>query len=277
MYPMNQIERCLNREEILVAGHRGMKALYPENTLFSMGKALRAGVDMIETDLNRTKDGEIVLLHDLRVDRTTTGSGPVGSMTLKELKSLDAGSPFSPEYRGLAVPTLREFCAFLRTWPELLLNIEFKDYARETMDEAVSILGQEGLLGRCVFACFHADVCAYLHDAYGLKVQGFPEEYMIGWQEDTYSKLFAVGISLALFADMPNMRVLTPETVREFEELGLEPWCFCPDDERSVEWAVACGAKLMTCNNPLPALRVLEQRGLHPRRIAQGSLPGSCR
>ena len=103
MYPMNQIERCLNREEILVAGHRGMKALYPENTLFSMGKALRAGVDMIETDLNRTKDGEIVLLHDLRVDRTTTGSGPVGSMTLKELKSLDAGSPFSPEYRGLEI------------------------------------------------------------------------------------------------------------------------------------------------------------------------------
>ena len=267
MYAIDSIDRCLNRDEVLVAGHRGMKALYPENTLYGMVKALEAGVDMIETDLNLTRDGEVVVIHDNSVDRTTNGSGWVRDKTLKEIKALEAGSFFDPVYRGLAVPTLKEFCQLIRPFKELLLNVEIKEYTHQTVDAALEILGQEGMLGRCVFAAFHAPTCAYLHDAYGVKVQGFPAEYMMDFQKDTYSKLFAVGISLSPFPDMPDMRVLTPQLVREFEEMGLEPWCFCPDNRESVTWALECGAKLLTCNNPLPALEILKEKGLHPRQI----------
>ena len=49
--------------------------------------------------------------------------------------------------------------------------------------------------------------------------------------------------------------------------MGLEPWCFCPDNRESVTWALECGAKLLTCNNPLPALEILKEKGLHPRQI----------
>ena len=96
MYRTDTIRRVLNRDEILVAGHRGMKALYPENTLLSMREALLHGVDMIETDLNLTKDKEVVVMHDNTVDRTTNGTGFIRDMTLEEFRRLN-GIPFVPQ------------------------------------------------------------------------------------------------------------------------------------------------------------------------------------
>ena len=64
-----------DRNNIVVAGHRGYRAKYPENTLVSFSKALELGVDMIEFDLNLTKDKRLVVIHDQKVDRTTDGTG----------------------------------------------------------------------------------------------------------------------------------------------------------------------------------------------------------
>ncbi|MEG1390910.1 MAG: glycerophosphodiester phosphodiesterase family protein [Angelakisella sp.] len=269
-FKMNTVLRVLNRDEIVVAGHRGMKSLYPENTLLSMQEALDAGVDMIETDLNLTKDKVVVVMHDNSIDRTTNGHGFIRDMTLEELKQYDTGGYMGKQFEGLKVPTLREFCQLIDPYKELLLNIEIKERTHETVDLSMGILQEFGLIERSVFTCFDAAIVEYMHDRYGVLCQGFPKEYMDNFRDGpdgTYSKLFAVGIAMKV-AEGSNHRKLTPELVKEFEAMGIEPWCYCPDTDDLVEEAVRCGAKLMTCNNPLPALRILKEKKLHPRSIA---------
>ncbi len=268
---MNKIERVLNRDEIVVAGHRGMKYFYPENTLLSIQEALNHGVDMLEIDLNLTRDKHVVVIHDNTIDRTTNGKGYVHDMTLEELKSYDAGSYKGKQFEGLKVPTLRELCQLCEPYKELLFNVEIKERTHETVDLAFEILREFGLMERCVFTCFDASIVAYMFDSYGVKCQGFPKEYMdnfVDGENGTYSKLFAVGISMTPSETKSERRILSKEIVKEFEDMGIEPWCYCPDDDGMVEEAIACGARLMTCNNPLPALRILKEKALHPRCIS---------
>jgi len=97
----------IQRKPILI-GHRGAASLAPENTLASFRKALENGAEMVELDVQRTKDGHLVVIHDDSVDRTTDGKGLVKDMTLGELKALDAGSWFSYEFKGEKIPTLEE-------------------------------------------------------------------------------------------------------------------------------------------------------------------------
>ena len=94
------LKRLENRAEVIVAGHRGMKAFYPENTLLSFQKALDLKVDMLEIDLNLTRDKQVVVIHDNTLDRTTDGAGFVHDFTLDEIKKLDAGKWFAAEFAG---------------------------------------------------------------------------------------------------------------------------------------------------------------------------------
>ncbi|SNZ17972.1 glycerophosphoryl diester phosphodiesterase [Terribacillus aidingensis] len=88
-------------KELLVIAHRGASAVEPEHTFPAYDQALEDGADYIEIDLRKTADGELIAMHDDRVDRTTDGEGLVENMTLKELKTLDAGE-------GQSVPSLKE-------------------------------------------------------------------------------------------------------------------------------------------------------------------------
>lgn len=250
------IKRLEDRAEILVAGHRGIKTFYPENTLLSFKKALELKVDMIEFDLNLTKDKQIVIIHDNTLERTTNGTGLIHDYALCKIKQMDAGKWFAPEFEGLKIPTLIEFCDLISPYDDLLLNVEIKEKTHETVDIAMQVLKEYGLIERSVFTCFDAEIIGYMHDGYGVKTQGFPGFLMQNFVEGetgTYAKLYAVGIA---------MKYLTPELVQEFEARGILPWAYCPDTGEQVNQAVECGARLVTVNNPEPALRVLGEKGL---------------
>ena len=90
-----------------IYGHRGMVAKYPENTMAGFKACVDAGLS-IELDVYLTKDGVPVVIHDETVDRTTSGSGSVMNMTLREIKALDAGSWYDPKFKSEKVPTLGE-------------------------------------------------------------------------------------------------------------------------------------------------------------------------
>lgn len=91
-----------------IIAHRGSKGTRPENTLISFQTAIDEGADGIETDVHFSKDNQLVVMHDETVDRTTNGSGRIVDKNLAEIKHLDAGIRFSPEFKGTAVPTLQE-------------------------------------------------------------------------------------------------------------------------------------------------------------------------
>ncbi|MHB2020850.1 MAG: glycerophosphodiester phosphodiesterase [Candidatus Xenobia bacterium] len=91
---------------LYVVGHRGDASLAPENTMASFRAAYDHGVDMIELDARRTRDGVLVLSHDPTVDRCTNGHGLIRAMTFAQVESLDAGSKFGKAFAGEKIPTL---------------------------------------------------------------------------------------------------------------------------------------------------------------------------
>ena len=100
------------REPQMLA-HRGLVRHAPENTLPAFAAAVELGLS-IELDVYQTRDGQLVVIHDATVDRTTNGTGNVGDMTLEQIKKLDAGKWFHPRFAGLRVPTLDEAFQLIR-------------------------------------------------------------------------------------------------------------------------------------------------------------------
>jgi glycerophosphoryl diester phosphodiesterase len=110
----------------LIIAHRGDSAHHPENTLASFAAALQTGAAIVEFDVHLTKDGEVVVIHDPTVDRTTNGRGTVKQMTLGELRRLSAGYPtrFGAAYAGERVPTLAEALGLLRERAQAMIEIK---------------------------------------------------------------------------------------------------------------------------------------------------------
>ncbi|MBC1799534.1 glycerophosphodiester phosphodiesterase [Listeria booriae] len=112
-----------------IFAHRGSKGTHPENTMPAFLEAVRVGADGIELDVQLSKDGVPVVIHDDKVNRTTNGSGLVCELTLKELKKLDAHQGYRKRFAALfkktKIPTLQEVLQTLNKYP-LILNIELK-------------------------------------------------------------------------------------------------------------------------------------------------------
>ena len=105
--------------------HRGFSGRYPENTMLAFQKALDAGADGIEFDVHLSKDGELVIIHDELLDRTTNAAGLVQDRTLRELRELDASADFPGVYGKNQIPTLEEYFELIRG-KNILTNIEIK-------------------------------------------------------------------------------------------------------------------------------------------------------
>lgn len=96
----------------------------PENTLLSFEEAIKQGADFIELDVRQTADGQIVVIHDETLDRTTNGTGPVGTMRLAELKELDAGGWMGSGFAGQRIPTLLEVLDLTNNRVSLVIEIK---------------------------------------------------------------------------------------------------------------------------------------------------------
>lgn len=106
--------------------HRGFSAKYPENTMTAFEKAVEAGCDGIETDVQLTKDNVLVLCHDETLDRTTNNTGFISQYTYKELKSMDFGIKFGDKFKNTTIPTLEELLSYCKE-KSVYLNLELKN------------------------------------------------------------------------------------------------------------------------------------------------------
>jgi glycerophosphoryl diester phosphodiesterase len=109
-----------------IIGHRGGKAGYPENTLINFRRAVSCGADGVEFDVQMTKDGEVVVIHDELIDRTMNGRGLVKNYTLKELKKMNVGEYLDPKFMEEQIPTLAEVLEIAMYLP--IINIELKTF-----------------------------------------------------------------------------------------------------------------------------------------------------
>jgi glycerophosphoryl diester phosphodiesterase len=140
----------------LILAHRGARDRAPENTMAAFRLAAEMGAHGIELDVQLSKDGEAVVIHDFNVDRTTNGKGPAGDLTLAELQKLDAGSWYSPEYASQRIPTLA--LVFQELGPRLTLNVELKkpiSHKNELEPEVVRLIEDSNLTERVIISSFN--------------------------------------------------------------------------------------------------------------------------
>lgn len=259
-----------SRENIFVAAHRGWYDVYPENTLEGFKAALDLGVDQLETDIRITRDGELVLMHDATVDRTTNGMGKVCDMTLAEIKELDAGIKKDCKYEGYQVPTMIEFMELVKDYPELTLDIELKEYPIEGNEEVaydvcnrvLKILEEYGFGDRCVINTFSGKLHDYIQNIYGNKYKQhvyYPSRFLGEFDREPYSYAYCTCVF-----GVKEGEVSIEEVKRLNEETGVRIWAGAYiRNERDVDLAVELGAELITCNNPDEILSVLRKKGLH--------------
>ena len=152
-----------HRDRPLLMAHRGGAGLWPENTMYAFERAIDLGVDVLETEIRSTSDRVLVLIHDNTLDRTTNGTGPIGGISLRELKALDAGfnwstdggrtSPFRG--RGIKVPTLEElFIAF----PNVRVNIDVKQIEPSLIAPLCKTIRSFGMADQVMVASFEFKV-----------------------------------------------------------------------------------------------------------------------
>jgi glycerophosphoryl diester phosphodiesterase len=156
---------------VIAVGHRGAVKFAPENTLAAFDAAIAMGARVVEMDVRMTADGHFIIMHDARVDRTTDGRGAVAKMTLAEIKSLDAGSWFAPEFAGERVPTLRE--ALRHVKGRAAVDIDFKAGPEDSAARIAAILDTEGYADGSLVTVFarawHYDMLKPLPVRYALR------------------------------------------------------------------------------------------------------------
>lgn len=124
----------LYEDRPLVIAHRGASSLAPENTMAAVYAALNLGVDMVEVDVHSTLDGELVVIHDATVNRTSNGNGYVQRLTLEEIRELDAGSWFRRGFYQEKIPTLREVLEAVKDKSILLIELKEPDIEGRTIE-----------------------------------------------------------------------------------------------------------------------------------------------
>lgn len=138
-----------------IIAHRGDKACAPENTLAAFKLAAEKGADAVEFDVQLTADGQVIVIHDPILDRTTNGTGKVSQAPLAALRDLDAGAWFSEKYRGERIPTLDE--VFETVGKHLYMNVELKNYSTPCdtlVFQVVELIRKHGVQGRTLFSSF---------------------------------------------------------------------------------------------------------------------------
>ncbi|SDH49881.1 glycerophosphodiester phosphodiesterase [Alteribacillus bidgolensis] len=118
----------MQRKAPIIIAHRGASFYAPENTMAAFDQAIKMKADMLEMDIQVTKDGKLVILHDFTVDRTTNGSGNIYELTFKEIKNLDAGSWFHPDFKSEPIPTLEETLDLYYNKAKFLIDVKHTSY-----------------------------------------------------------------------------------------------------------------------------------------------------
>lgn len=200
-----------------IFAHRGASAYAPENTLAAFELALRQSADAIELDAKLSADGQVVVIHDQTVERTTNGQGKVNQLTLRQLKELDAGSHFDDSFRGEQIPTLEEVFEAVgrRAW----INVELTNYASvfdNLPDEAVELVRRHNLEKQVIFSSFNPRALLRARKLLPevpialLALPGPAGSWARSW----------VGCLLAYRALHPEVRDVTPQLVASVHQRG---------------------------------------------------------
>ncbi len=212
---------------MLRIGHRGAAGTAPENTIASFRRALAIGVDAVELDVQRTRDGALVVIHDETVDRTTDGTGRVGDLSLGEIRRLDAGSRKGHEFAGERVPTLDEVIDAVGA--PVALFVELKDPARYPgiEREVLAVLRRRGVRGRAGISSFdHASLA---------RVRAADPSVRLGFLYSRHDDPVGAARTLGAAAIHPPFRSVNADLVAAAHAAGLAVHTWTVNEPADVE------------------------------------------
>jgi glycerophosphoryl diester phosphodiesterase len=236
-----RVDNPWRRPAPLAVAHRGQRATFPEQTLEAYEEAIRLGADGIETDVQRTRDGHLAMLHDLTVDRTTDGHGPIATMDWADVRRLDAGSWRDERFAGSRVPSLEETIELV-VGAGLLLCVEIKGTADETSGTAVAVarvLRDRGLLDQVFISSFDHKALGAARTEAGsplLAPERLPEA---GPADPAIAVTQAVALDAAVLQH--RWEDLTPTVVDALHGAGCAVWSWPIDTLESVRRSVELG------------------------------------
>lgn len=233
--------------------HRGASGYYPENTMLSFEKAAELGCDGIETDVQETSDGVLVLIHDEKVDRTTDGTGFVKDYTYSEIKKLDAGSWKETEFSGNRIPSFEELIEFGK---EKNIKINFEIKTGIVMYEGIEkkiidTVYKYGMEKNVILSSFnHYSMVECKKISKGIKTGLL---YMEGiYEPEAYAKFAGAD------AIHPYLYAIKKEVIDGVKKAGILTNVFTVNDEEQMKYFINAGADGIITNYPDKLKKVLE-------------------
>ncbi|MFW6264466.1 MAG: glycerophosphodiester phosphodiesterase, partial [Bacillota bacterium] len=237
----------------LIIGHRGAMGTAPENTAISFEKALNSGADGVEFDIHMSKDGELVVIHDERIDRVTENAqGFIKDYTLKELKEFDIGKKFSAEFLGEKILTLEETLNIVQD--SKIINIEIKNgpiFYPGIEEKTIEVIKKYNIIDKVIISSFNH---------YTIKKLKLVEDriecgilYMAGlYQPWEYAK------NIGAEAIHPYIYSIMPELINECQEMGIKINVFGVNEELSLSNFIQLGVDGIITDYPEKARAILE-------------------
>jgi len=212
--------------KVMNIAHRGASGYAPENTMAAFDKALQMKADYFELDVQMSKDGKLVLIHDVTVDRTTDGTGRVGDLTFKELRRLDAGSWFDPAFAGERIPTLEEALDRYRGKIGILIEIKNPELYPGIERKVAKALKKRNLHkprnGKIIVQSFNHDSVKKFHSL----LPSVPVGVLISYRDEGISDKELR--NFAKYADYvnPNKDMVDRSLVKRIHRFGMKttPW-----------------------------------------------------
>lgn len=238
-----------------VWAHRGASGSAPENTIVAFKRAIDLGADGIELDIQLTKDDEIVVCHDEKIDRTSDGKGWLKDYTLEELRTFNFNQQF-PEYGPQPIPTMREVLELIKP-TDLVIDIELKTsviYYEKLEEKIVELIKEYEMEDRVNYSSFNHYTCVHLHEVNPDAEVGFLYwDAPIGFPE--YAKRYGANAINPVYANLYLM-----DTVEKAKENNLKIYVWDVFTEEEMKACEEIGVDAIITNYPELARNVYKER-----------------
>ena len=237
-----------------VIAHRGYSAVYPENTMTAFRKAVESGADGIELDVHLSSDGEVMVIHDESLKRTTGRDAHVSDLTRSELEKTDAGFIKNGDYGFCPIPSLDEVLEYLST-TNLLLNIELKTapvYYPHIEEKTEALVRKHHMEAHVIHSSFYwlsvFKMKRIVPDGdFGLLIEN-PPIANLGWEMH----------DLDILSYHPAYSLLSDRVVGEMHECGRRINVWTVDDEEKIKKCIDWGIEGLITNDPVKARKVIQ-------------------
>ena len=254
---MERVSRLMPK--FMNIAHRGASSYAPENTFAAYDKALAMGVNHVELDVHLTRDGQIVVIHDDTLDRTTNGHGRVADFTLEELRALDAGSWFGPEYEGEQIRSLGETLERYKGRLHFHIEIKQREIAGGLARRTIDMVRGYGLTNSVTITSFSKE---WLEEAAAYDSE-LPKGWLVpmgsaGWDDSIIEQSKELGLAQIC----PRADLTTPDLVDRLHAEGFVVRCHGLYSEDLMRHAVDVGADGATVNFPDKMAEYLKSKGI---------------